>query len=140
MFANRGNSNGIWSRFLSNFNGIKFLVVDDEELLCQAIADFFSSEGATVYTANSGKKAVAKLSEMPVDVVISDVRMPDGDGKYLAENIPKNLKEKLTFYFCSGYNDLTEADLNRLGVKFLFSKPFDIDEMAEMIKNDLHQK
>lgn len=115
----------------------KFLVVDDEPLICEVLCDFLESEGGQVLSANCGQDALKILSNHSFDVLISDFRMPSGDGRSLVQNIPQEKRHGMLIYFCSGFNDLKQAEIESLGVKHLFAKPFQIQEILEKIKKDL---
>lgn len=59
------------------------LVADDEPLAAEEIAAFLGREGHTVITAGSGRTARAALEAHHVDILITDLQMPDGDGRQL---------------------------------------------------------
>jgi CheY-like chemotaxis protein len=58
----------------------KVLVVDDEELIAESLAEILRSEGFDAIVALSGEDAVALANEVCPDIVITDVLMPDIDG------------------------------------------------------------
>jgi two-component system response regulator FlrC len=62
--------------------------VDDEKDICEKLAASFELEDFKCYTANSGKQAVEFLKQNGgIHFIISDVKMPDGDGFYLLDYI-----------------------------------------------------
>ena len=61
---------------------IKILVVDDEPEIRESLARFLSKNGYGVATAASGNEALKIYQSTPVSVVISDMRMADGDGVF----------------------------------------------------------
>jgi CheY-like chemotaxis protein len=100
------------------------LVVDDEEGLRQAIAFEFERKGYQVMTAENGVAARKICETSPVDVVITDVRMPGGDGIELMRSI-KSVRPDLPFAaFITGFADITLDEAYHLGADAIFSKPF----------------
>ncbi|WKW46619.1 sigma-54 dependent transcriptional regulator [Myroides sp. JBRI-B21084] len=68
----------------------KILIIDDEEKLRTLLARIISLEGFEVIQANDCKSAFSKLEKSEIDIVICDVKLPDGNGVELS----KNIKEK----------------------------------------------
>jgi CheY-like chemotaxis protein len=109
------------------------LIVDDEPDLRDAIAFEFKRKGFNVLTAGNGREALAVLSKQTVQIVLSDVRMPDGDGIELLEKI----KEKNVFLpvvmFITGFADITLEEAYNKGADAVFSKPFDRKALYEAV-------
>ncbi len=61
-------------------SGIRILVVDDDLGVCQSLRDLLTQEGCQVLVATGGREALARLETATVDLVLSDVVMPDLDG------------------------------------------------------------
>jgi DNA-binding NtrC family response regulator len=68
----------------------KVLIIDDEEKLRILLSKIISLEGFEVLQAGDSKKGLQKLENADVDVVICDVKLPDGSGVELS----KIIKEK----------------------------------------------
>lgn len=106
----------------------KILIVDDEDILCDLMADLFSSRGYEVSVASCGKEAIKMSQESQFDLVISDVRMPNGDGLDLAKTLYKRDPSFPLVIFVTGYLDVhAEVPGN---VKKVFKKPVKFREMA----------
>ena len=60
--------------------GVRVLVLDDEERVCQLIRAILQSYGATVFTAMGGEAALQRLLTEDFDLVTVDLRMPRLDG------------------------------------------------------------
>src|SRR6476469_5915128 len=58
----------------------RLLVVDDEPIILQTMAAILEGEGFAVRVAEDGFAALKTLREMPPDVIISDLRMPNMSG------------------------------------------------------------
>lgn len=82
------------------------LVVDDDSITRMTLRTALTSDGHTVSLAVDGEDALSKVSESPVDMVITDVRMPRLTGIGL-RNAVRSLPDKahLPFLFISGYDD-----------------------------------
>ena len=68
-------------------SAVRILVIDDEEKLRRLLARTLSLEGYQVLSAATVKSALAVLEEHPVQVVVSDVKLPDGSGVALTQTI-----------------------------------------------------
>ena len=66
---------------------VRILVIDDEEKLRKLLAQTLTLEGYEVHTAANIKSALALLEETAMQVVISDVKLPDGNGVALTQTI-----------------------------------------------------
>jgi PAS domain S-box-containing protein len=69
--------------------GIRILVVDDDLGVCQSLRDLLTQEGGEVLVATGGREAIARLENVTVDLVLSDVVMPDLDGYQLYQEIQR---------------------------------------------------
>ena len=99
------------------------LVVDDEPLLTETIANDFKRKGFNVYTASSGSSALKVIESHKVDLVVSDIRMPDGDGLSLLEGIRKT-SPHIIVILMTGFTDYSEEDCLKKGAKCVLQKPF----------------
>jgi CheY-like chemotaxis protein len=72
-------------------DGIRLLVVDDDEPLRIALAGLLEVAGAHVLEAPDAEEAVARLSAGPVDVLLTDLQLPGGSGIWLAEWVAAHL-------------------------------------------------
>src|SRR5260370_1365678 len=63
------------------------LVVDDEFASLEVLALLLTAEGYQVPTASTGEEALARLAASPVDLVITDYKMPKMDGRELCERM-----------------------------------------------------
>lgn len=103
------------------------LVVDDDQQVGDLLGRFLSPEHE-VLKASDGKTALMILMNYSVDVVITDIYMPDIDGLELIRDITRT-SPKTTVIAMSGQwgkfgNDLTGI-ARALGADYLLSKPFD---------------
>lgn len=106
-------------------DGRRFLVVDDDEMLREVIRDILAFEGAQVTEAENGAVAFSLVQSIQFDVVVSDVRMPGGDGIALAKNISELQGKKPLVFICSGFNDLSPNQIRNFQIIKVFDKPFE---------------
>lgn len=107
-------------------NGKKILVVDDEELLREILMEDLNAYGAETVGAMNGTEAFEIIQHQDFDAVITDIRMPGGNGLSLIKNINSYFQENRPHVFvCSGYNDVTLSDTDMQVISYMFDKPFD---------------
>ncbi len=115
-------------------NGKKLLIVDDEPDLREMISFEFDLLGVNVLEASSGNEAIEVLnSNSDVDAIISDIRMPNGDGLSLLKHVAKNTNRS-PFIFISGFADLSAEEAFFHGAQSIFSKPFDLQNLVDEVK------
>jgi DNA-binding response OmpR family regulator len=117
--------------------GKLILVVDDEEMLRDLLQNVFITEGAQVAVAENGSKAFELCRANRFDAVITDVRMPGGDGVSLVRDLHAHFKEPPLLFVCSGFNDLVEGVVESLGICRVFEKPFNLREMIDVVRTKL---
>lgn len=117
-----------------DLTGYKILIVDDEEDLREILSEDFSLQGATVFTAKNGREAYdIALAELP-HVILSDVRMPDGDGVELLKRIRAVYGTTPPHIFLlTGFSDLKPEQAAELGGQGLVSKPFSLKLLRERV-------
>ncbi len=119
-----------------SFSTITLLIVDDESDLRSAIVFDFKRKGFSVLSAENGTKAFELIQTNRIDLVISDVRMPSGDGLFLLEKI-QSLPVKIPLIFITGFSDVTEVECISRGAIKVFSKPFDRKLLMKSVLNVL---
>ncbi|TFH19550.1 MAG: response regulator, partial [Myxococcales bacterium] len=70
-----------------HLSGKTVLVVDDDADICTSMADILAAEGCDIITSRSGVEAMGYIRSRDIDMVLSDVCMPDMDGYELYEEI-----------------------------------------------------
>jgi two-component system, NtrC family, response regulator HydG len=109
------------------------LVVDDDPTNAGVLADILEVKGFKVYAANSGKEALAILRDHPVDILLTDVKMPGMNGLELYR-ATRETHPKLVTILMSAYaaDELIQQGLAE-GIKTVLNKPLDIDFLLMMI-------
>lgn len=113
---------------------ITVLVVDDEPDILELIEDEFKYQGYDTLTACCGNDAIEVLKKNPVDVVVSDFKMPNGNGMAILTHV-STMAKKPHFFFVSGQADVSADAAIQAGARKFFSKPFDLDELIKDIEN-----
>ncbi len=114
------------------------LVVDDESYLRKMLSGMLRKQGYTVLEASDGEEALKtfETKSKKIDLVISDMGMPNMDGLQLFKKIRRRRK-KMKGIIMTGYLDSKAAEqLEREGITVV-SKPFDADKFAQTIFNIL---
>lgn len=110
----------------------KILIVDDERDIVEILAEEFKYFGHEIDTAYSGNEAIEKLKLLSFDVIVSDYRMPNGNGMKLL-NFSNSLLVKPIFFFLTGQADASEEECLANGAQFIFFKPFDVNDLIQKI-------
>lgn len=114
------------------------LVVDDEELLRNAIVFQFKREGFNVVSASNGTEAFEIIKTTHIDAVVSDIQMPGGNGIELLKNVKDFNANIPVLVFITAFADITESEAYDLGANAIFTKPFDRKTLVSCIKNSIH--
>ncbi len=117
----------------------RILLVEDEESVRAFSARALRATGYEVFEADGGEEAIEVLEELDyeVDLIISDVVMPEMDGPTLLREMRKT-RPDLKFIFVSGYAEDAFAKNMPEGEKFGFlAKPFSLRELAVSVKTML---
>src|SRR5438445_11053786 len=69
------------------------LIVDDEQSYRQLLSLVFEEQGNSIRTAMNGRQALEMLQAEPADVIISDVKMPDMDGREMLRAVRETLPD-----------------------------------------------
>jgi CheY-like chemotaxis protein len=112
------------------------LCVDDEVEIIVLLTEELEDSNLKVLSANSGNDAFEIFQKNKIDCVISDVRMPNGNGVQLTKNI-RGENANIPIYLITGYLDHSEKEVNSLGVTAVVFKPFDVEELVEMVLHSL---
>ncbi|MBB5573697.1 MULTISPECIES: cell cycle histidine kinase CckA [Rhizobium] len=115
------------------------LLVEDEEAVRRGGKRMLETRGYTVYEAGSGVEALDIMDELDgqVDVVVSDVVMPEMDGPSLLRELRKKYPD-MKFIFVSGYAEDAFARNLPADAKFGFlPKPFSLKQLAVVVRETL---
>ncbi|MDD5306408.1 MAG: response regulator [Deltaproteobacteria bacterium] len=116
------------------------LVVDDEKVIREILADFLSMEGFRVATAADGVAALERLDEAPFDMVISDLKMPNMGGLELLENIQANHENVLTVIMTGFGTVETAIEAMKKGAYDYILKPFKVEEVVHIVHRGIEKQ
>ena len=116
------------------------LVVDDELSMREFLTIFLEKLGHSVISAANGEKAMVMAQEHPLDLVISDIRMPGMSGLDLLARL-KAQKPELAFILITAFASPEDAVLAMKNGAFDYiTKPFNVDEVRRIIQAALEKK
>lgn len=112
---------------------IKVVVADDEEIVLSLVRDMLEDEGHLVETAPNGPEALKLIEKAPVDLIITDIRMPHMNGIELAAKA-RVIRPDVVVIFITGYADLNSAkDAIKQGAFEYILKPFELKEIRQAV-------
>ncbi len=114
------------------------LVVDDDFDLRELMHSTFEMQGFTVISADNGNSAFEIIKNRKVDLVVSDMRMPNGDGAQLLQKVRTHNSSKPIVIFVTGYSDISVKQCLAMGAKAVFTKPFNQQELVNSVKAQLN--
>lgn len=114
------------------------LLVDDEAALIRVLKNELEEEGFKVVTANNGKQAMFILKAQEINLVLTDIVMPDMEGLELINRVSKNWPEIKIIAMSGGGRTLDQGKClqyaKEAGAHHTFTKPFDSDDLTLEIK------
>ena len=116
------------------------LVVDDEPSLWEMWSIVLQREGYRVLLVDGGRAAVELLRQEPVDILLSDVRLPDMNGVDLLREA-KHIDPQVIGIMITAFASTESAvEALRLGAHDYVSKPFDVDELKAKVREALEHR
>jgi response regulator RpfG family c-di-GMP phosphodiesterase len=122
-------------------NPLTLLFVDDESSILSSLKRLFRPHGYKIFTAGGGAEGLALLEKEKVDLVVSDMRMPEMDGAHFLEQV-RNRWPQVVRILLTGYADVgsTIAAINRGEIYRYVAKPWDDNEIVLTIRDALERK
>ncbi len=116
------------------------LVVDDERSLREMMQIMLRKEGFRVYLAETVEGGLQVMDEQVFDLVLTDLRLPDGSGIDLLKRSRALHPETVVMVLTAYASTETAVEALRLGAYDYFIKPFDLDEVRVRIRNAVERK
>ncbi len=108
---------------------LRIFVIDDEEILRVSLTDDLKDAGYMVYDYPDAISALADINKVDVNVVITDIKMPDMDGIELLKKI-KQTNSDIIVIVMTAYGSISSAvDAVKLGAYDYLTKPFQKEEV-----------
>jgi response regulator RpfG family c-di-GMP phosphodiesterase len=118
----------------------RILVVDDEEVIRDILADFLSMEGFEVRTAADGHAALRELTRGHCDIVLSDLKMPNMGGIELLDVISREWPQLVTIIMTGFGTVETAIDAMKRGAYDYIMKPFKMEEVVHTVRRGLERR
>ena len=110
------------------------LIIDDEKDLCSLLSEGLTQRNYNVLTANTKREAMACLKKKSVDLVLLDLKLPNGSGIKLLPRI-KRISPKTVVIIISAYGNEEARQIAKKGGAFTFiNKPFTEEDILRAIK------
>jgi DNA-binding NtrC family response regulator len=119
---------------MRNRDDVQLLLIDDEDGIRESLAMNLELDGFKVLSASGGNEAIELLKTKKLDFIISDVRMPKGDGVTLLKYVKKHYPDLPHIVLISGFAEVNAEEVKKMGAIDLMLKPPNIDDLVEMIK------
>ncbi len=113
---------------------VSILYVEDEAIIRDELVDILSNEVHTLYVAKNGEEGLKLFKEHPVDIVITDIRMPVMDGLEMSRAI-LDIDPEMPVIVSSAFND-TEYLMEsiQLGIHYYLLKPINLNELFSTLE------
>ncbi len=118
----------------------RVLIVDDEEELLFGLSAFLSRGGWEVLTAKNSEEALAILKTQPVDIIVTDIRMPGESGLTFLQQLKSERKDLKTVVMTAKGSPEMEREVVSLGADAYLEKPFDLDYFLRILNKVLTSK
>ena len=113
------------------------LVVEDKESMAQMLKDTLGSEGYRVISAKNGSEGVTYLKENRIDLVLTDLKLPEKDGMEILR-ISKEENQLVPVIVMTAFGSVeTAVKAMKEGAFDFITKPFDIDHLLMLIRRAL---
>jgi DNA-binding NtrC family response regulator len=112
---------------------LTLLIVDDNPSLADAMVDVLELKGFAVRSATSGADALVILATQPVDILLTDVRMPDMNGVALYRSTRKAYPRLVTILMTAyAADDIIQQGMAE-GIKTILTKPVDMNYLISLV-------
>ncbi len=116
---------------------MRILVIDDDDQMRTLLRQVMEWAGYEVVEAGEGREGMQKQRKQPADLVITDLIMPEQEGLETITSLKKEYPGIKIIAISGGGRIGPEAYLpaaQELGADMVFSKPFDVRELAEAVR------
>jgi CheY-like chemotaxis protein len=110
------------------------LLIDDEKELCSLLGDSLSSRGFQMEFAHTKREAFKRLKKRPQDLVLLDLRLPDGDGMMLLSFIRKMTPSPAVIITTAYGGEETKSEAAKMGAYCFLEKPYQEEDVLRLIR------
>jgi DNA-binding NtrC family response regulator len=108
----------------------KLLVIDDDQIYCEAVSDFLAKESVQILIAHTAKDGLEICSREQIDIVLLDQQLPDAEGYTLCPIILK-YNERTKIIFATAFPSFENAvKALQAGAHDYLTKPFELEELS----------
>ena len=116
-------------------SNLPLCLIEDDEIMGESLQDRFQLEGFEVEWLRTRAGGQAALAKQRFGVVVSDIRLPDGDGGELFLELKARMPDPPPFVFITGDGTIDRAvALLKAGAADYVTKPFDLDRLVEKVR------
>jgi DNA-binding NtrC family response regulator len=116
------------------------LIIDDEEIVREALEALLTREGCTVRTAATAAEGLELLADGRFDVVLLDLMLPDKNGMDVLEDI-RRMDDELPVVMITAFGTIDNAVMaTKLGAFHYFAKPFKNDDVLVVVRNAIERR
>lgn len=115
---------------------LNLLIVDDEEMLVESLARFFKRKDFNVLTAYGVEEARKVIKENPIQILITDMRMPDGQGTEVI-GLQRQLHPASVILCATGFAEEDTQTILSKGANHVVGKPFEKKALLDLILKEL---
>jgi DNA-binding NtrC family response regulator len=116
------------------------VIIDDEEIIRDALQALLSGEGYDVASAATGQDGIDLLARRPADAVLLDLMLPDKNGLEVLEEI-RRFDDELPVVMITAFGTIESAvAATKQGAFFYFTKPFKNDEVLAVLRNAIERR
>ncbi len=120
-----------------NFN---VLIVDDEKNIREGLGRSLSMDGYEIYLAENGKKGLEIVNSSEIDLVITDLKMPELSGEQLLKKITSS-NPNIPVIILTGHGSIeTAVNAMRDGAFDFLTKPVNLDRLSLLVKRALSSR
>ncbi len=120
--------------------GTRILIVEDDTVLRKHLVRLFLREGYAVSTAASRAAALEQLADTSFDVLLLDVKLPDGDGLDLLAGLSAERRPALAVVMSAFCTAEHERHAERLNICRLLRKPLDLLQLLDTVRHAVAQQ
>lgn len=113
----------------------RILIIDNDEGVVAAITARLESMGYQCVTASTGAQGIAAFRDQDINLVITDLNMPAGDGVVLTRTLRET--SDVPIIIVTGFHDEYRSDLSSIPSVILLEKPFDSNDLIDIVETEL---